>query len=84
MPTINRLSQSIINKIAAGEVIERPASVAKEVMENAVDAGASRIDLSVEKGGIDLIRVVDDGCGMTPDQLPLGPGQPRHEQTGDG
>ena len=71
MPTINRLSQSIINKIAAGEVIERPASVAKEVMENAVDAGASRIDLSVEKGGIDLIRVVDDGCGMTPDQLPL-------------
>ena len=70
-PPSTALSQSIINKIAAGEVIERPASVAKELMENSVDAGASRIDLSVEKGGIDLIRIVDDGCGIEPEQLPL-------------
>lgn len=71
MPEILQLSASVINKIAAGEVIERPASVVKELMENAVDAGATRIDVSVEKGGLDAVRVVDNGCGIAADQLPL-------------
>jgi len=71
MPPIRRLSQSVVNKIAAGEVIERPASVVKELMENAIDAGATRIDVSVEAGGVDLVRVVDNGCGMTAEDLPL-------------
>lgn len=68
---IRVLSPSVVNKIAAGEVIERPASVVKELMENAVDAGSTRIDVTIEKGGVDLIRVADDGCGMRADQLPL-------------
>lgn len=71
MPTIQQLSPSVVNKIAAGEVIERPASVVKELLENSVDAGATRIDLSVEKGGSDVIRVADNGCGIEADQLPL-------------
>lgn len=71
MPSIHKLSQSLINKIAAGEVIERPASVVKELMENAVDAGATRIDVSVTAGGSDMIRIVDNGHGIEPDQLPL-------------
>lgn len=71
MPRIRQLSQSIINKIAAGEVIERPASVVKELMENALDAGASRVDVSVEGGGVDLVRVVDNGAGIEPEDLPL-------------
>ncbi len=71
MPTIHKLSQSLINKIAAGEVVERPASVVKELMENAVDAGATRIDVSVSAGGAEMIRVVDNGHGIEPDQLPL-------------
>ncbi|MDR3234368.1 MAG: DNA mismatch repair endonuclease MutL [Planctomycetaceae bacterium] len=71
VPTIHLLSQSMINKIAAGEVIERPASAVKELVENAVDAGASRIDISIENGGADLIRVVDNGCGIAAAQLDL-------------
>ncbi len=71
MPTIRQLPQSVINKIAAGEVIERPASAVKELMENAVDARATRIDVTVAKGGTELIRVVDNGCGISPDELPL-------------
>ena len=71
MPGIRRLSQSLINKIAAGEVIERPASVVKELMENAVDAGASRIDVAVQAGGLELVRVVDNGCGIAADELQL-------------
>jgi DNA mismatch repair protein MutL len=69
--TIHLLSQSLINKIAAGEVIERSASVVKELMENAVDAGATRIDVSVGQGGLEMIRVVDNGCGIAAEELPL-------------
>jgi DNA mismatch repair protein MutL len=71
MPTIARLSQSLINKIAAGEVIERPASVIKELVENSVDAGSKRIDVSIAKGGVDSMRILDDGHGIEPAQLPL-------------
>jgi len=71
MADIRLLSPSVINKIAAGEVIERPASVVKELMENSVDAGGRRIDVSIEKGGTELVRVADDGGGIAADQLLL-------------
>ncbi|MBQ9927800.1 MAG: DNA mismatch repair endonuclease MutL [Lachnospiraceae bacterium] len=69
MPTINLLSQSTIDKIAAGEVVERPASVVKELLENAIDAGASAVTVELKEGGISLIRVTDNGCGIEKEQV---------------
>jgi DNA mismatch repair protein MutL len=71
MSIIHILPEAVANKIAAGEVVERPASVVKELVENSVDAGASHIQVSVEAGGKRLIRVVDDGCGMSHDDALL-------------
>src|SRR6266478_5568514 len=71
MMRIQQLPVSVITKIAAGEVIERPASVVKELLENSLDAGSSRIDIDVEEGGAELIRVVDNGHGLHPDDLAL-------------
>ena len=67
MPKIIQLSQHVANLIAAGEVVERPASVAKELLENAVDAGATKVTIEIQNGGMTFLRVTDNGCGMAPE-----------------
>ena len=64
MPKINILPKHLAELIAAGEVVERPASIVKEIMENAIDAGADKITLEIQRGGITYIRITDNGCGI--------------------
>ena len=71
MPKINQLSFAVANLIAAGEVVERPASAVKELLENAIDAGATRITAEIKRGGSSLIRIQDNGSGMEPEDLPV-------------
>ena len=71
MGNIVLLDDLTINKIAAGEVIERPASVVKEMVENSIDAGAKNITIEIKNGGISLIKITDDGCGIAEDDMEI-------------
>ena len=71
MGKINVLSFAVANLIAAGEVVDRPASVIKELLENAIDAGAHHVTVEIRNGGVTFMRVADDGCGIAPEDLPV-------------
>ena len=71
MPRINQLAPHVADLIAAGEVVERPGSVVKELLENAIDAGASHITVEIQNGGMTFIRLTDDGCGMDPEDAKI-------------
>ena len=71
MPEIMLLNQETIDKIAAGEVVERPSSVVKELVENAIDAKATAVTVEIKEGGISFIRITDNGCGIEKKQVPI-------------
>lgn len=70
MPQIHILDKSVAELIAAGEVVERPASIVKELLENSIDAGADKITVEIRRGGISYIRITDNGCGIDAQDIP--------------